>query len=771
MKKVLIATMLFASLTTAAQGEFSAEANAYKSRYQKEVAKTRAAGDVVPMAGPFVITCKMSASPEAVGAELEKLGANVSGTFGRCLIVTIPADQLDAMAKTEGVLLIDVGTKGRAKTDVTRRATQAEEVQTGKGEKLPQAYTGKGVIVGLIDEGFDFTHPMFKDKDGNLRIKAAYLGGNKHAKSETVTVGGKTLSGAIITDPKVLLDTTQVKDLNGSHGTHCAAIAAGSKMDDIKGLTGNPLGGMAPEADLILCVDQYVKEDGKADDNPDPSIVYEDCYLKFMKHYAEKENKPLVVSWSVNSHNGFHNGTSTMAQMIGSWCKEGNAMMLCSSNEGGDSMYVHRTIPAGESANFAINVYPGKLNGYYFLKTTKPVKVSVGIYDIENKKEVYVFPYTIDTGKQKSDTISLYAGEAALAYVPAQYHPTYKDLAKYLSAAWCYAMVGEGSALESATSDKTFRYTKVTLGGDFVSVKDSYENRLYGLTLHITTEEATEMFSWIEDMDYYKEGIFESGTASLSMGDWNTSGEPVSVGAWCANITKKNFDTGKSRENQIEKLDHIASFSSYGTDLAGHKHPEACTPGVDVYSAINSFAPNIEVSHTKAYSGQFEGQKEARNYLWGIAGGTSMSTPASAGIVALWMQAAMDKDKTKRLTCADIKDIISHAVDTDDFTKARPDRFGKGKINAYKGLLYVLGLDTGIQGLSKDQPADVTFRVNGGLLYTEGAEDGTPVTLYNLSGAIVGQTTVQNGTVSLAGLPKGVYAVQLGKLGSTLIRL
>ena len=73
----------------------------------------------------------------------------------------------------------------------------------------------------------------------------------------------------------------------------------------------------------------------------------------------------------------------------------------------------------------------------------------------------------------------------------------------------------------------------------------------------------------------------------------------------------------------------------------------------------------------------------------------------------------------------------------DEFTKAAPHRFGAGKINAYKGLLYVLDLSTGIQGLSQKQPDNITFRVENGQLIAEGAEDGTAVTLYNLSGGIV----------------------------------
>ena len=72
--------------------------------------------------------------------------------------------------------------------------------------------------------------------------------------------------------------------------------------------------------------------------------------------------------------------------------------------------------------------------------------------------------------------------------------------------------------------------------------------------------------------------------------------------------------------------------------------------------------------------------------------------------------------------------------------------------------------------MSRNQPENVTFRVEGDQLYADGAEDGTPASLYNLQGVLVSETTVQGGIISLAGLLEGVYAVQLGKLGSTLIR-
>ena len=44
------------------------------------------------------------------------------------------------------------------------------------------------------------------------------------------------------------------------------------------------------------------------------------------------------------------------------------------------------------------------------------------------------------------------------------------------------------------------------------------------------------------------------------------------------------------------------------------------------------------------------------------------------------------------------------------------------------------------------------------------------LTVSGVTGVLVRQTNVEGGIVSLAGLQRGVYAVQLGKLGSTLIR-
>lgn len=803
MRKTIIASLILlaTALSASGQGSFSPAARLLKNRQQQarpEVNARASQRQDDTQQVSFVITCKKDASPVAVGERLKALGGRVTSVFGRNLTVSIPVGQIEAMANTEGVLLVDVGAKPRNRTDVTRRATQTDEVQTGTGEQLPQAYTGKGVAIGLIDAGFDFTHPAFKDKDGNLRIKGIYLTGNSDVESESVTVsqgddeGGQTeieLLPGIVTDPKVILDTLQVTDPAENHGTHCAAIAAGTHLDGVTGISGNLLGGMAPEADLLLCTEQMGDEaTEQLEDDDNAEVTVTSHQLAFMRRYAEQHDMPLVVSWSQNSHQGWHNGTSPMSQLVGDFCNKGGVMMLCTGNEGGDNICIHRTLKGGET----LNVAPCgmKMQAVYYLKTVKPVTVTMGFYDVMTDKEICTLPLTINTGTTPEDSIIFAAGDSPQIDMmmsmlteerAGQVESIKETVEQYISMGLGCISTSQGTALVSPDGDETFDYTAVTL-----EVMAEFEQFLgmpyYALTLHITPDEDAEVYSWIDGGQYmggssteYTYNEYEIGSTEVTVGDYNTSGAPVSVGAWIANKTKRNTEGETSEDYNFEeqKEGDYAAFSSYGGDLAGHHYPDVCAPGATVYSALNSFYADEEgmydVAAEKPFSGQFEGQQEARTYQWGIASGTSMSTPAAAGIVALWMQAA--NDKGRRLTCDDVKDILAHSCDNDDFTAASPERFGQGKINAYKGLLYVLDLTTAISDLSQHQPQGIRFRVGDGLLYAEGAEDGTPVSLYNLQGVCVGQTAVQGGTVSLAGLSRGVYAVQLGRLGSTLIRL
>ena len=776
------------ALTAGAQGLVTPRVKAAKQQAAIAAQKAGTRGEAEKL-GRFFVNCKVGTDARQVAEELRAQGARIRGVVGDLILMEASYSKLETLAAVKGVMKIDFGPRVRRQTDITRSVTQAGDVISGKGEKLPQAYTGKGVMVGVIDAGFDPTHPMLKDKDGKLRVKGYYAPGLTIPGGEQVIIGPDTLTGSALTKADDILDTLKVKSLGDSHGTHCITIAAGSTMSDVKGVGGQPLGGMAPEADLLIAT--LGEDEGFFDyigeNNLDGTALEFTESLLYMQNEAKKAKKPLVVSISYNSFDGWHDGTSNMARTLKYYAKDANIpIMLCTANSGGESMCTYLNMKT--KAKDTLNVYAG-YGGYVWggMKTTKNVKFIVSIASGIDGHVYYTAPFSYnsdpDVGKH-GEGIYFYIGkDADNSHLDDSEIKVADGMNEYIESGstvslWCYQNVAKDK------DDKEYTYTELYMSFPDLEFKkisndrssDGSDDFLVFKVSMIPTED-TELYAWGDaGCEYFLYGQKDSGKitkgkSTISVGDWNTSGEPVSIGAWTANTKYKALNEEEYSEVKDEVVGDYAFFSSYGTDLAGHKHPDVCTPGRHVVSAINSFDTSFDDSNIfekKAYSDQFKGQTSPRDYQYASMSGTSMATPAAAGIVALWLQAAADKGKT--LSNADIKDIIQNTSDTDDYTKKSGARFGAGKMNAYKGLLYVLGIDTSIPTLSKEQPRDVSFRVSGDIVYTDGAEDGVEATVYNLQGVAVRQTTVQGGAISLEGLPKGVYAVQLGKLGSTLIR-
>ena len=164
-----------------------------------------------------------------------------------------------------------------------------------------------------------------------------------------------------------------------------------------------------------------------------------------------------------------------------------------------------------------------------------------------------------------------------------------------------------------------------------------------------------------------------TGRGIISVGCWQTKNEYTTLGGVPMEL---NLGTANGS---------VSSFSSQGPTLDGRMKPEIVAPGMCIVSAISSYYDYFEASECAGRS------KKGDNYYYYAAnGGTSMAAPFITGTIALWLEA------NPQLSPEDIRGIFSRTAQNDEFTAAaKPGGAGYGKIDAYAGLVDILGL-TGI---------------------------------------------------------------------------
>lgn len=95
--------------------------------------------------------------------------SRVLAQVGDICIADIPLSQLGALSANRQVLRIEAGRSAQTLLDTMAVLTRADAVYAGNG--LPQAYTGRGVVVGVEDIGFDVTHPVLWSDGGEYRVR------------------------------------------------------------------------------------------------------------------------------------------------------------------------------------------------------------------------------------------------------------------------------------------------------------------------------------------------------------------------------------------------------------------------------------------------------------------------------------------------------------------------------------------------------------------------------------------------------------------------
>ena len=143
-------------------------------------------------------------------------------------------------------------------TDSTLSMTHAGQVIDGYSYGLPMDYDGTGIIIGIIDAGFDYQHVAFKHASDLNRTRISRVYSTTDTTGHPVIVNGSLLSGSVFIGEQI--DTLTTDKRENTHGTHTASIAAGLHI--------NGFGGMAPGAELVLCASASIMSTMKESDYP-----------------------------------------------------------------------------------------------------------------------------------------------------------------------------------------------------------------------------------------------------------------------------------------------------------------------------------------------------------------------------------------------------------------------------------------------------------------------------------------------------------------------
>ena len=114
-------------------------------------------------------TCAFIEKTDGADSVLLRNDCTILADFGDIVIADVPLSRVGNIASDSRIKRIEAEQGNVPTLDSMALHTDAVPIYEGTG--LPQAYTGKDVVVGLMDVGFDTSHPTFYDSDMNPRVK------------------------------------------------------------------------------------------------------------------------------------------------------------------------------------------------------------------------------------------------------------------------------------------------------------------------------------------------------------------------------------------------------------------------------------------------------------------------------------------------------------------------------------------------------------------------------------------------------------------------
>ncbi len=613
--------------------------------------------------------------------------------------VRMASDRLAQLYNYEGVESVQLPRIAQPSLVNARQATGVDRIQ--QGEELETPYTGKGVVIGVIDQGFEYKHVAFLKDDRKTSRVIALWNRKGYKDNDGVTADP-------IEDSSKIPASGDGYDSYG-HATHVTNIAAGSRIEE------NDFWGMAPDADIVMIPSDFSDAE-----------VLED--VKYVQQIAEKRNEPWVINMSFGTQVGAHDGLSDFGKAVDEILTtgKGHQIVIAAGNENIYQQHAQHTFAEdGETVRLLVST------------TTSDYGALVDLWGqaADGKQHMTVHPFFYRDGEfdyKTDDFWKKYDFYAQIADFNNKEHYQVAIPANYILGKFGLEITGE--------KGQTFHAWTNTGYGNFTKGDDD---------------------------------SFIGGDSDYCVDDFGSSVDHAVVAAAYVTSNTWNDYNGKQQSDVRGKEGDIANFSSHGPSLSvmAPNKPTVAAPGSCIVSAVAKTGKSF-VSSSSSIASIVKVNALQRFYYEQMSG-TSMASPATAGIIALWLQA------NPNLTSQQILNIIKTTSTKDQFTGSETwnNVWGYGKINAYEGLKESLRLAdaTGITAIHNSaEPISIKHCGKNWKVLLGSDESYMQISVHTIDGKLVGSNRyvdLKRGdekVVDFGSFSSGVYVVKVNTANSTV---